>query len=355
MELNVLNSNFNIIGTIDTFDSLIWTIRYNSYGDFEIYTYPTADNISKLVINNYLYLKNSDSVMVIEDIQINTDSENGSRMVVTGRSLESILDRRLLWGQVTIAGSLQDSIELMLTNNVIAPSDTNRTIPNFFFESSTDEYILSLILNSQYFCENLYSVLESICQTYEIGFYIRLDDDNNLVFGLFNGVDRSYQQETNPYVVFSPKFTNLANSKYIDTIKSLKTVTLVAGEGEGSARVLTEVLGQNGSEIGLERREMYTDGSSISATTNEGTLTPYEYLDLLTKKGEEDLISAREETSFDCEISDKSIYVINQHYFLGDIVQLKNEFGIESSVRVTEVIYSQSQDGINIYPTLSSV
>ena len=37
MELLVLNTDFESIAVIDTYESMIWTDRYNSYGDFEIF------------------------------------------------------------------------------------------------------------------------------------------------------------------------------------------------------------------------------------------------------------------------------------------------------------------------------
>ncbi len=52
------------------------------------------------------------------------------------------------------------------------------------------------------------------------------------VFELYAGFDRSYDQTENPYVIFSPKFENIINSNYIESKASLKTVTLVGGEGE---------------------------------------------------------------------------------------------------------------------------
>ena len=36
MELLVLNTDYESIAVIDTYESFIWTDRYNSYGDFEI-------------------------------------------------------------------------------------------------------------------------------------------------------------------------------------------------------------------------------------------------------------------------------------------------------------------------------
>ena len=36
MELLVLNQSFESIAVIDNYKSMIWTDRYNAYGDFEI-------------------------------------------------------------------------------------------------------------------------------------------------------------------------------------------------------------------------------------------------------------------------------------------------------------------------------
>ena len=38
MEVLVLNTEFESVAIIDTFESLIWTDRYYEAGDFEIYT-----------------------------------------------------------------------------------------------------------------------------------------------------------------------------------------------------------------------------------------------------------------------------------------------------------------------------
>ena len=37
MEILVLNTNFETVYIVDSFKSMIWTDRYNEYGDFEIY------------------------------------------------------------------------------------------------------------------------------------------------------------------------------------------------------------------------------------------------------------------------------------------------------------------------------
>lgn len=45
MDLYVLNKNLETTGVIDAYESLIWTPRYYTYGDFELYLPATDYNI----------------------------------------------------------------------------------------------------------------------------------------------------------------------------------------------------------------------------------------------------------------------------------------------------------------------
>ena len=188
---------------------------------------------------------------MLSDLQITSDTEDGNHVTVTGRSLESILDRRIVWGQKLLSGNLQNGIKTLLNENVISPSDSNRKIPNFIFKESIDPAITKLKLEAQYTGDNLYDVIQKICEEQGIGFKITLNDKKQFVFELYAGFDRSYDQTENPYVIFSPKFENIINSNYIESKASLKTVTLVGGEGEGAGRRYTTV----GGGSGLNRRE----------------------------------------------------------------------------------------------------
>ena len=122
MELFVLNAVFESIAVIDTYESMIWTDRYNAYGDFEIYFAMDESLLEYIKEDYYLWLKESDHSMIIEDIKIDADTEEGNRLIVTGRSLESILERRIIWGQRVFSGNLQNAIQMMLNENIISPS-----------------------------------------------------------------------------------------------------------------------------------------------------------------------------------------------------------------------------------------
>ena len=48
-------------------------------------------------------------------------------------------------------------------------------------------------------------------------------------------------------------------------------------------------------------------------------------------------------------------YVYGRDYFMGDIIQIVNEYGIESQSRLVEVVTSLDESGYKTYPTLANV
>ena len=270
MELFIIDNEFRSLYNIDVFESFIWTERYNGYGNFEFYT-PVSDTMMDIIatiqekmeakLDCYVWLKESASAMVIEDIEISTDTETGSHLIVSGRGLESLLERRIVWEQTSVRGKIQTGVKKLLDDAIINPKLSDRKVPGFRFVESKDPYIINLTHRAQYTGDNLYDVVLKICDTYQLGFDVSMTADGHFEFCLIHGQDRSYEQDNNPYVIFSPKYENIVNSNYLESGKTLKNVTLVAGEGEGSARKKRIV----GGGTGLSRRELYTDARDIQS------------------------------------------------------------------------------------------
>ncbi len=351
MDLLVLDTNFETVAIIDTYESLIWTDRYNEYGDFEITFAMNAELLSILKEDYYLWLKESEHCMIIEDLEIASDIEDGDKLTVTGRSLESLLDRRIVWGQKVISGNFQNGVQTLLNEAIISPTITERQIPNFEFIESTDTKITSLTLESQYMGETLYEVIKSLCQEANIGFKIVLTDDNKFAFSLYAGTDRSYDQTDNVYVVFSPNFENIINSNFYTSKANYKNVCLVGGEGEGASQKTASV----GSASGLDRRELYTDAGSVSSDTEGGTITEAEYTAQLQAKGTDALSEYTVSTAFEGEVEATKLFKYGEDFFIGDIVQIANEYGNEGSAYISELVISNDTEGLSIYPTFKTI
>lgn len=360
MEIFVMDESFRSLYNLDTFKSLIWTERYNGCGNFEFYT-PVNQSILQVIntiqkkmeakLDCYAWLKESGTTMLIEDLEITTDTETGNNLIVSGRGLESLLERRIVWEQTVLNGNLQNGIQQLINDAVINPKIAERKIPKFLFSASTNEYIVSLLLRAQYTGGNLYDILLAICNTYQLGFDVNLDMDDNFVFSLKYGEDRSYDQNKNPYVIFSPRYENIINSDYLESAKTLKNVTLVAGEDSGNTR-RTRIVG---SASGLARRELYTDARDIQSDVDDGKLTDAQYNALLDQRGAERLAEHVYTKVFTGEMEATKTFVYDRDFFKGDVVQIVNEYGMESKVRVTEVVRVQDANGFNMYPTFQVV
>lgn len=353
MDLTVLNTSLEEISIVDIYESFIWTDRYYEYGDFELYTVMTNDILNYIRQDYYITNKSSDHVMIIEKLFISSDAENGNHITITGRSLESILTRRIVWGQKTLRGNLQDAIKSLLNDAIISPSDSARRIPNFIFEYSTDPRITRLTIEAQYTGDNLYDVIHAICSERNIGFKIYINDNRQFVFTLYSGTDRSYDQTEVPYVTFSPNFENIINSNYVESKQSLKTITLVGGQGEGSTRIYTSVSSSN--DTGLNRRELYTDARDISNEQDGVVLTDAEYKQLLVQRGREKLSECVESTSFEGQTETTIMFRYGEDFFNGDVVQIANEYGHETKARILEVVMAEDSDGSSTYPTFKTI
>jgi len=353
MDFRILDTDYRDVDVLEVFKSIIWTDRYWAHGDFELVLYPTIENLSYLMEDYYLWSKDSTHLMIIEDIQIKTDVEAGNELIVTGRSLESLLDRRIVWQQTILSGNFQEGIKKLIDDSIITPSDSSRIIPNFIFEYSTDPAITELTIEHQITGRGLYEVISTLCSERNIGFKVVLSSDNKFVFSMYAGEDRSYNQFKNPYVIFSPDFDNLINSNYFSSKRGLKTIALVAGEGEGLARTTIEVLKENGGGIGLNRRELYVDARDISS--NNGQVSQNDYLELLRQRGINYLAENITIKAFEGNAANFHMYVFNKDFYMGDVVQIANEYNIESTSRVVEIVRSQNEEGVNFYPTFLTI
>lgn len=352
MELLVLNPSFKAITILDIFESLIWTDRYYECGDFEIYVPFSEEMFLNLQPGNFIYTLDSDNSMIIEDRQIKVDKDEGSILIIKGHTLESILKRRIVWDSIALNGNLQTKLEILLNQNVINPTISARKIPNITFSYSTNPKITSLTIDAQLNKENLYDAIKKICDTKDVGFRIKFNNTiSGLVFELYSYEDRSYSQNTNSYVVFSRGFENLISSDYSENSSESKNITLIESKDQNDLPITMIV----GTGTGIERREIYTDAKDLSWEIDGIPVSQPDYLLHMTQKGLETLSSKLIETSLECEIDITRMFKYREDFFIGDIVQIVSDYGVQGRVQITEIIYSHNLDGIEIHPKFKMV
>lgn len=355
MEFRVLNTSFIAQGIVENVDSIIWTERYYGHGDFEIYLNFSFEMMALLQEDYYLISSDSDRVMIIDTIRIKTDPETGNKLVVQGRSLECLLDRRIVLRQILIDGNWQTGIQSLLNENVIDGLYPERDFPNFIFSASADATITALTLTAQYYSENLYDVIKNLCEQAGVGFKILLNSSNQFVFSLYRGLDRSYEQITNPYIVFSPQFDNLVKSEYFQTKKYKKNYALVSGDPTAGITLRAQAFGSAGE--GLNRREIFVNASDmpkfLENTSTE--ISDADYLDQLLQRGQEVLAINDELVIFEGEVDLSNSYKYRTDFFLGDIIQMVDEYGHSARAQILEMTFSQNLSGSTTYPTLKTI
>lgn len=353
-EIYILDKNFDNFAVLDTFKSFIWTDRYNEAGDFEIETVANEYYLNIFRQDYYVYFSRSEHLMIIEQLEINSDAEDGNTIKVRGRSLEAILDRRVIWGWKTLNGSFQNGIKTLINENVISPENGRRRFPNFIFEDTNDAHIAELQMVTQYFGDNLYEAIVDACKVLNVGFKVTLNSEKQLVFKLYYSVFHNCDQDENPFVIFSVDYDNLINSNYKSDMVNYKTVALIGGEGDGSEKRFTSYELPSGGGSGYDRREMYTDQQGVTSDLGEEELDSEDYDQLLKSKGSEELAEKIVTEEFEGETMDTS-FVYGVDYNLGDVVTLRNEYGKSSISRVAEYTFSKNETEDKSYPKFETV
>lgn len=347
MELYVLNRDFKIINYIDTFVSLEWVKRYFDTGDFVLNCVADMNIINSLQKRNYLVREDDERIMIIEKINITTSAENGNTVNVSGRSIESILGRRIVWKQTNSKASetVEQFIRRLVDENVINPTDPKRKIPNLILgelKGFTEK------IEKQVTGDNLLTAIKEICQAYNYGFKITMNEAGYLVFDLYKGADRSYNQSINPYVVFSNDYDNIINTEYEYDETNISNVALIGGEGEGTARKYQSI----GDSEGFDRYELFVDANDISS--NDGEIALEDYNNLLIERGNEKIAENTFVESYTGEVETTLTYVYKKDYDLGDIVETVNEYGMEATPRIIEIIESENENGYRVVPTFGT-
>lgn len=371
MDINVYDNTPEVrrMFVVDVKESFIWTERYTEAGDFELLL-PYSDHYKDEVFveNYYITMPRSERRMIIESSRSIASIDEGEKLLVKGRSLESILDRRVVVKQVLIdsaTGTFNKIHTLfyeLIDKAIINPADTDREISNFFQIVSTDPDITSIDVEGQYWGDNLYDIISTVCTENDVGFKIVWEETNlEFVFSLYIGEDRSYGQYVNPFVIFSPELDNLLTSEFFETIEFNKTWSLVKGDVVndvyGTVGVFTPLDSYAPNRRGLERKEMFTDASNLShmeeGTTNEIPVAKYNKM--LENRGKKQLIRNRTRREFMVEVDPDLQYTYGVDFFLGDIVQFVDFFGHRRKARITEVTFSEGVEGFRIFPTFELV
>ena len=268
MEVISFNTNMQKVAIIDSYNSFIWNDRYEDLGDFELYIPADAvELLANIHQDYYIQCSESNRTMIVEKIEYRTDLEDGSFVIISGHSLESILKRRIIWNDVDpnneedgskitqvnltkILDPLSEdedagadfpvwmAIQYLLRLYVIEPENCGnkpqRKINNVeFVRPSEDDPIFDIEMPPcSYHGENLYDAIKALCDMYEFSFGMTMNpDDKKMYFYLYKGISHLASQTVNPYVCFSNDFDNLLASDSSLDMSTYKNMAYFKGQG----------------------------------------------------------------------------------------------------------------------------
>lgn len=345
MQIYVLDTELHPVTMIDYAESVLWFKKYNDVGEAEIYLQCDEEVLSLLQRDYYLYRYDDDMFCQIKKIHIVENAENGDYLTVTAvDGAKDILSGRIVWNTINFKGTVPEFIRRVLNENIIDPADRSRQIPNFVIDDDNFSELTDRI-SIQCTHDDILQLIISTCKAYNYGFRVFLDlDIGCFVFRLFKGVDRS-KTTGESYVEFSEDYANILSTNYEYDSGTQKNFVLIAGQGEGSERAYATI----GTATGRNRLELFVDARDISKTYQdengvEQTYSDEEYEALLLERGWSKLAEYMATETFSGEVDASDSYIYKEDYNIGDIVAVKNSYGITAAARITEIDESEDDE-----------
>lgn len=347
----------------DSFSSLLWDVEYYSCGVLEIYIAANPRNI-KIFKTGKIVGRDDDKEHygLIESVKIETDAEDGDYLIVSGRFLMCLLERRIIYPTCSFTSqkSYSDIVHFVVSQNAI--SDDNRRIPGLSLGSVSGDcwgQPTKLQVSYDNLMEWIYTICEKIGGTANIRLNKISGEQYAMILELSQGSDRSIMQEEKPHIVFSDGYNNLLSFSYATDISAQKNFAYILGKGEGEERKRTTYF-ENTEPAFLDRYEVYVDAKDMSDEEQiDGETKPIpkaEYIELLKEKGKQSIVLPLTESESQIAVQSTQ-FRYNTDYFVGDYVTVEHRrFGLrQNKIQLIGMIESFDQNGRNLTPTFREV
>lgn len=363
---------------IEDYDSFIWTERFSDYGEFEIKSTSIQKCLEMFYEDTLISHKDTRQVGIVEDYLIEWDESLDSEAItVTGRTFESIIDRRAaikdggnnrdrIW-ITTPERALEDlprhmiayhiingtvSVNDVMNNVVVTSSVPNTSTPSQYVIPYGDlaEEVMEVANGSRLGIRSIRPLTIS-------------GPEGDITIDVYKGADRSVgNTESNEPLVFSRDSGDLEAGSYFYSTREFKNVAYVIHGGTNGVGAFTEVYAPGWSEFnaaGKYRRVLYVDASDMSIPLDGGAWIGMDfpaklahYLASVMQRGQRALKEFNRQKIVEATVSSNSSKKYGVDYGLGDIVNVDLGFGIQGKFQISEHIRVDDSQGDIQYPTL---
>jgi Siphovirus ReqiPepy6 Gp37-like protein len=349
---------------LDDILTVMWIEKYRDAGEFTITADADTDVRDDLPIGTYISHMNTDVIMVVENHEISEDSVKGKapEVKITGRSLETILEQRIVGSNKTLpfSGEILDyalpadytwnqAIKLIqdhcISGHVVRPEDV---IPNMQVVSTVN--MNSVREDRAAKPGTVYANLVSLLQVDNLGIKVSRPgpwspagaSSTDYVFLIHAGVDKSKE------VVFSYNSGEITTADYLWSNKALKNAAFVSGKW-------VQVFVTSGETL-QDRRTMLVDGSDIDKGYTAAPIGGF--LDAcvaaMTQLGKEAIAAQNNIALSKAEVRrDVTKAVYRKDFGIGDLVTVEGDYDEARVMRVSEYVEIEDSNGDSGYPTFT--
>ncbi len=314
--VNIIDRQFNLLGQIDDFVSLIFTKSYSGIGSFELHVHESTTNADKLQKENIIFTAHNKAYVIL--FRSLTSIEG--KFVVKGLDLKSYLKRLITFPPSGQAYHRISSNSETIMKEYVTAQLIRRNITDIIVSPNQNRGITT-VYQTRY--KNLADELEKLSLASGLGWDIVLDIENKkFIFDVYEGQDRTANQDILPPAIFSIEYDNIDEQTLVDSKLNYANIAVVAGQGEGADRVITEI----GNAVGLDRYEVFVDARDIEVN------------DDLPSRGEQKLSEMKEIVTFDSKVLTAKNLIYEKDFNLGDIVTTQNKkWNVTLDTRINEI------------------
>lgn len=366
--IEIINTNFELLGIITNYESLICIWNYYECGTFELTINKNKANTNKLKKDNMLIVNKRDDKILLIDKVVTSTNKNSKTMKVSGTCIKGITKRRI------VATNGYDRVSEDYAENIQKHYLKKHLVESYYDTIRTPERDISWIKIAptqnrgiktvwQARLTNLHDELKHISEDTGLGWYGYLSRTGKCIyFDSLKGTDRTINQVESPnthsflkdftheqlqdytheqlqgtikhpYIIFSEKKKNLLEGKTTDDNSNYKNVGYVAGKGENEDRLITVL----GTATGFDRREVLIDLNNI------------EDPDELNLEGQKKLDTYKIIQSIEGKVYQIPNMEWEKDFFLGDLVTLESD-GIYEDKRIIQAkeIYERNNKTVEL-------
>ncbi len=329
--ISIFDENLVRLAILDDYDYFTWTRNLRRPNTFELRVNRYKDDASQLDIGHYIVIYKAGAYRIwrIESLEISLTEEGkkSEQWIVRGRSIAGVFDERVVQDKIsnpstqgldTQTGSAETLLKHFVNVEAVNPTNPDRAVPNLVIAPDQERGPIFTISGR---LQTLSELLEIICYTNGLGYLVFYDLANQeFVFEVVEGKDRSVGNGVNPVVIFSPDYDNVKNMTFLNSVMNSKNIAVVAGQGVGKDRSFEFV----GTSTGLDRRELFVDARDV---VDEG----------LEARGIERLSEYEQTLILEFDHTQIGPFKYEEDFDLGDIVTVVYPNIAQADLRIVKV------------------